>query len=88
MVIIYTPNFDNMYIIIYNIIILLALLPVFVACPGRSPHVPNEDVLVGSGTGGSRVTAYAGTALTAGGSPATLRDFDAFPGFTGGVFVG
>ncbi|OWK37625.1 Flagellar hook-length control protein FliK [Fimbriiglobus ruber] len=47
-------------------------------------------VVVGSGTGaGATVTAYTGAALTADpGSPASLFDFDAIPGFTGGVFVG
>ncbi|OWK37626.1 FG-GAP-like repeat-containing protein [Fimbriiglobus ruber] len=47
-------------------------------------------VVVGSGSGaGATVTAYTGAALTASpGSPASLFDFDALPGFTGGVFVG
>ncbi|WP_168218900.1 IPT/TIG domain-containing protein [Limnoglobus roseus] len=46
------------------------------------------DLVVGSGSGsGSRVTAYFGRTLTAG-STATALDFDAFPAFTGGVFVG
>jgi hypothetical protein len=46
------------------------------------------DLVVGAGTGAdSRVTAYAGKDLVAGGTPAAF-DFDALPGFTGGVFVG
>jgi hypothetical protein len=45
------------------------------------------DLLVGDGTGaGSEVTAYRGAAL-ASGSPVTFQ-LDAFPGFTGGVYVG
>jgi hypothetical protein len=48
------------------------------------------DLVVGSGDGaGSRVTGYLGKDITAGGaSPATTFDFEAFPGFAGGVFVG
>ncbi len=47
------------------------------------------DLVVGSGTGaGSRVTAYLATALTASGDPESVFAFDAFEGFTGGVFVG
>jgi hypothetical protein len=34
------------------------------------------------------VTAYAGKAITANGTPPELLSFDAFPGFAGGVFVG
>ena len=46
------------------------------------------DVLAGAGTGaGSRVTAYAGAGLGRG-TPTSLFEFDAFPGFAGGVFVG
>ena len=46
------------------------------------------DLLVGSGSGaGSAVTAYTGKSL-AGGNPTAAFDFDAFPGFSGGVFVG
>ncbi|MDB5307932.1 MAG: repeat-associated core domain protein [Gemmataceae bacterium] len=46
------------------------------------------DVVVGAGTGaGSRVTAYLGKDLAAGSAPADLA-FDAFTGFTGGVYVG
>ncbi|HVK09287.1 MAG TPA: hypothetical protein VM597_10965 [Gemmataceae bacterium] len=41
----------------------------------------------GAGTG-SRVSAYLGRALAAGGVPAEAFGFDAFPGFGGGVFVG
>ena len=45
------------------------------------------DLVTGAGTGaGSRVTGYAGASLT--GSPATVFEIDAFPGFQGGVFVG
>jgi hypothetical protein len=48
------------------------------------------DVVTGAGTGaGSRVTAYRGTTITpTGGTPPAFLDFDAFPGFGGGVFVG
>jgi hypothetical protein len=47
------------------------------------------DLLLGAGSGrGSRVTAYAGATLTPTGVPPKVLDFDAFPGFTGGVFVG
>ena len=47
------------------------------------------DLLVGSGPGGgSRVTAYAGKSVAAGGTPPELFAFDAQPGFSGGVFVG
>ena len=46
------------------------------------------DLVVGAGTrAGSRVTAYYGRDLTTGGT-AEAFDFDAIPGFTGGVFVG
>jgi murein DD-endopeptidase MepM/ murein hydrolase activator NlpD len=46
------------------------------------------DVVTGDGEGaGSRVTAYLGKDL-ADGSAVPDLDFDAFPGFTGGVFVG
>ena len=46
------------------------------------------DLVVGAGTGaGSRVTAYPGRA-SAGGRRPRRSDFDAFPGFAGGVFVG
>jgi len=37
---------------------------------------------------GSRVTSYLGKNLAAAGTPPAFQDFDAFPGFTGGVFVG
>ena len=48
----------------------------------------NADVVVGDGAAaGSRVTAYAGKDF-AGGGASPLAGFDAFPGFTGGVFVG
>ena len=47
------------------------------------------DLVVGAGSGaGSKVTAYAGKTITASGTPPELFSFDAFPGFTGGVFVG
>ena len=46
------------------------------------------DLVAGSGTGaGSRLTAYAGSAL-AGGDPPARLGLDAFAGFAGGVFVG
>ena len=46
------------------------------------------DVVTGSGGGGgSRVTGYLGSNLAFGSSTGAF-DFDAFPGFTGGVFVG
>jgi hypothetical protein len=48
----------------------------------------HADLVVGDGTGaGSRVTAYLGKALAADSTPVDFA-FDAFPGFTGGVFVG
>jgi hypothetical protein len=47
------------------------------------------DLVAGVGPGaGSHVTAYAGKAITANGTPPELLSFDAFPGFAGGVFVG
>jgi hypothetical protein len=47
------------------------------------------DLVTGAGEGaGSRVTAYAGQSLPADGQPPELWSADAFPGFTGGVFVG
>lgn len=46
------------------------------------------DIVTGAGQGGgSRVTARLGKNLTAG-DPTDDLNFDAFPGFTGGVFVG
>ncbi len=46
------------------------------------------DLVVGAGSGaGSRVTSYLGTNLAVGNATASL-DFDSFPGFSGGVFVG
>ncbi|MDB5311835.1 MAG: repeat protein, partial [Gemmataceae bacterium] len=46
------------------------------------------DVVTGSGAGGgSQVAAYPGMDLAAG-SALESRSFDAFPGFSGGVFVG
>ena len=45
------------------------------------------DLVTGAGTrAGSRVTAYPGRTVRS--APAPVFDFDAFPGFTGGVFVG
>ena len=47
------------------------------------------DVLVGAGAdSGSRVTAYLGSTITPGATPPEALAFDAFAGFTGGVFVG
>ena len=47
------------------------------------------DLVVGSGSGaGSRVTSYLGANIAASGTPPAQFDFDAFAGFTGGVFVG
>ena len=47
------------------------------------------DLVVGSGTGaGSRVTGYHGKDIGPSGTPPAAADFDAFPGFAGGVFVG
>ena len=47
------------------------------------------DLILGSApTAGSHVTAYAGLNLGLGNPPTPLFEFDAFPGFTGGVFVG
>src|SRR5207248_278372 len=47
------------------------------------------DLVVGSGSGaGSRVTTYLGKNIAPAGAPPARADFDAFPGFSGGVFVG
>jgi hypothetical protein len=48
------------------------------------------DILTGDGTGsGSTVRAYAATLFPAtSATPTPTFQFDAFPGFTGGVFVG
>jgi hypothetical protein len=47
------------------------------------------DLVVGAGAGaGSRVTAYLGKNLTPSGTPPAALGFDAFVGFTAGVFVG
>jgi hypothetical protein len=47
------------------------------------------DLVVGAGSGaGSRVTAYLGKTLIPAGTPPEALAFDAFPGFTGGLFVG
>jgi uncharacterized delta-60 repeat protein len=45
------------------------------------------DLVAGAGAG-SRVTAYPGKSIAPEGTPPTAFDFDAFPGFAGGVFVG
>jgi hypothetical protein len=46
------------------------------------------DIVTGGGAGsGSQTTAYLGKNFTGGGANSTLA-FNAFPGFTGGVFVG
>jgi hypothetical protein len=45
-----------------------------------------SDLIVGDGSS-SQVTGYYGVDFT-GGAPAQQFAFDAFPGFTGGVFVG
>jgi hypothetical protein len=47
------------------------------------------DLVTGDGTeAGSRVTRYLGKTITPAGTPPEHDAFDAFPGFTGGVFVG
>jgi hypothetical protein len=47
------------------------------------------DLVVSSGEGaGSHVTAYLGKNIPTIGTPSAALDFDAFPGFSGGVFVG
>jgi len=47
------------------------------------------DLITGAGkNSGSNVTTYAGSAVTSSDNPSSLRAFDAFPGFNGGVFVG
>jgi hypothetical protein len=47
------------------------------------------DLVVGSGAGaGSRVTSYLGKNINPSGIPSSQFDFDAIPGFAGGVFVG
>jgi hypothetical protein len=47
------------------------------------------DLVVGDGTGaGSRLTTYAGSTIPADGTPPELDSFDAFPGFTNGIYVG
>jgi hypothetical protein len=45
------------------------------------------DLVVGAGTG-SKVTAYLGKNVAANGTPPEQFGFDAYPGYTGGVFVG
>jgi hypothetical protein len=49
-----------------------------------------SDIVVGSGAGaGSRVIGYRGGQVPTNGTPTALAfDFDAFPGFSNGVFVG
>jgi hypothetical protein len=47
------------------------------------------DLVVGAGEGaGSAVTAYLGKNVPANGQPEELWEFEAFPGFSGGVYVG
>ncbi len=47
------------------------------------------DLVVGAGPGGlAQVTAYAGKTIPTDGTPTAQFSFDAFPGFSGGVFVG
>ncbi|HET6575337.1 MAG TPA: right-handed parallel beta-helix repeat-containing protein [Fimbriiglobus sp.] len=47
------------------------------------------DIVVGAGEGaGSQLTAYAGSTIPADGTPPELFAFDAFPGFTNGIYVG
>jgi uncharacterized delta-60 repeat protein len=47
------------------------------------------DLVVGAGDGGgSTVTEYLGKDIAPAGTPPAFQSFDAFPGFTGGVFVG
>jgi hypothetical protein len=49
----------------------------------------DADLIVGAGTNaGSKVTAYLGKNISANGTPPEQFSFDAFAGFTGGVFVG
>jgi hypothetical protein len=46
------------------------------------------DLVVGAGSGaGSRVTGYLGANIAPSGTPPVFLSFDAFPGFSGGVFV-
>ncbi len=48
-----------------------------------------QDIITGSGTAsGSKVIAYSGTTLLPNDAAPALLSFDAFPGFTNGVFVG
>ncbi|MGL4419539.1 MAG: hypothetical protein ACRCZF_02635, partial [Gemmataceae bacterium] len=47
------------------------------------------DIVTGTGAGsGSRVTAFLGKNIKPLGTPLAVLDFEAFPGFKGGVFVG
>jgi hypothetical protein len=47
------------------------------------------DIVTGSGVGaGTRVTGYLGKNIPVNGTPSNEFAFDAFPGFSGGVFVG
>ncbi|MGL6073438.1 MAG: hypothetical protein ACRC8S_04670 [Fimbriiglobus sp.] len=49
----------------------------------------NFAELVGAGAkSGSMVTSFLGKDITANGTPPAALDFDAFSGFTGGVFLG
>ncbi|MBS1825391.1 MAG: FG-GAP repeat protein [Acidobacteria bacterium] len=46
------------------------------------------DIITAPGSGTSEVRVFDGSAVAAGGAtPSLLRSFDAYPGFTGGVFV-
>lgn len=46
------------------------------------------DIITGAGSGSSEVRVFDGAGVTANGNgPAMLRSFEAYPGFTGGVFV-
>jgi RHS repeat-associated protein len=50
---------------------------------------PQADLVVGAGTGsGSRVATYLGRDVTPAEAPPVSHEFEALPGFVGGVFVG
>jgi len=46
------------------------------------------DLITGAGPGSSNVTTYLGANIPTNGTPPVQNSFDAFPGLTGGVFVG
>jgi len=47
------------------------------------------EIVIGSGVGaGPKVTVYAGKTIPIDGTPVTYDQFDIFPGYTGGIFVG